>query len=242
MPSFELPEFYTPYPARCNPHLDRARAHSKAWARSMDMIDVPQHGTVIWTEGDLDAHDYALLCAYTHPDTTAGLLDLVTDWYVWVFYFDDHFLELFKRSRDLDGARAYLDALRAFMPADGQISEKPTNPVEAGLADLWSRTVPDRSDDWRARFAESTGNLLDESLWELANINADRVSNPIEYVEMRRKVGGAPWSANLIEHAYDAEVPADHRRVPADAGAPRYLRRRRAPAQRPLLLPARGPR
>jgi germacradienol/geosmin synthase len=174
----------------------------------MDMIDVPQHGTVIWTEGDLDAHDYALLCAYTHPETTAELLDLVTDWYVWVFYFDDHFLELFKRSRDLDGARAYLDALRAFMPAGGQIIEKPTNPVEAGLADLWSRTVPDRSDDWRARFAESTRNLLDESLWELANINADRVSNPIEYVEMRRKVGGAPWSANLIEHACDAEVPA----------------------------------
>ena len=174
----------------------------------MDMIDVPQHGTVIWTEGDLDAHDYALLCAYTHPDATAELLDLVTDWYVWVFYFDDHFLELFKRTRDLDGARAYLDALRAFMPADGQINEKPTNPVEAGLADLWSRTVPDRSDDWRARFAESTRNLLDESLWELANINADRVSNPIEYVEMRRKVGGAPWSANLIEHSCDAEVPA----------------------------------
>ena len=208
MPSFELPDFYTPYPARCNPHLDRARAHSKAWARSMDMIDVPQHGTVIWVEGDLDAHDYALLCAYTHPDTTAELLDLVTDWYVWVFYFDDHFLELFKRSRDLDGARAYLDALRGFMPADGQIHEQPTNPVEAGLADLWSRTVHGRSDDWRARFAESTRNLLDESLWELANINADRVANPIEYVEMRRKVGGAPWSANLIEHACDAEVPA----------------------------------
>ncbi len=208
MSSFELPDFYTPHPARCNPHLDRARAHSKAWARSMEMIDVPQHGTVIWTEKDLDAHDYALLCAYTHPDTTAELLDLVTDWYVWVFYFDDHFLELFKRSRDLDGARAYLDALRAFMPADGQITGEPTNPVEAGLADLWSRTVPDRSEDWRARFAESTRNLLDESLWELANINADRVSNPIEYVEMRRKVGGAPWSANLIEHACDAEVPA----------------------------------
>jgi germacradienol/geosmin synthase len=208
MPSFELPEFYTPYPARCNPHLDRARAHSKAWARSMDMIDVPQHGTVIWSERDLDAHDYALLCAYTHPDTTAELLDLVTDWYVWVFYFDDHFLELFKRSHDTGGAKAYLDALRAFMPTNGQITEEPTNPVEAGLADLWARTVSARSDDWRARFAESTRNLLDESLWELANINAGRVANPIEYVEMRRKVGGAPWSANLVEHACDAEVPA----------------------------------
>jgi germacradienol/geosmin synthase len=174
----------------------------------MDMIDVPQHGTVIWTERDFDAHDYALLCAYTHPDTTTGLLNLVTDWYVWVFYFDDHFLELFKRSHDLDAARAYLDTLPAFMPLDGEITATPDNPVQAGLADLWTRTVPSRSADWRARFAESTRNLLDESLWELANITARRVANPIEYVEMRRKVGGAPWSANLVEHACGAEVPA----------------------------------
>ena len=61
--SFALPEFYTPYPARCSPHLERARAHSKSWARSMDMIDVPQYGAVIWSERDFDAHDYALLCA-----------------------------------------------------------------------------------------------------------------------------------------------------------------------------------
>ena len=80
--------------------------------------------------------------------------------------------------------------------------------MQAGLADLWTRTVPARSGDWRARFAQSTRNLLDESLWELANINAGRVANPIEYVEMRRKVGGAPWSANLVEHACGAEVPA----------------------------------
>ena len=64
------------------------------------------------------------------------------------------------------------------------------------------------STDWRHRFAESTKNLLDESLWELANINEGRVPNPVEYVEMRRKVGGAPWSANLVEHAAGAEVPA----------------------------------
>jgi germacradienol/geosmin synthase len=205
---FELPEFYMPYPARINPHLERAREHSKGWAYEMDMIDVPQNGTKIWDEHDFDSHDYALLCAYTHPDCSGSDLDLITDWYVWVFYFDDHFLELFKRTRDLPAAREYLDRLALFMPVDGSITDAPTNPVERGLADLWERTVPSHSEDFRRRFVESTKNLLDESLWELANINAGRVSNPIEYVEMRRKVGGAPWSANLIEHAVGAEVPA----------------------------------
>jgi germacradienol/geosmin synthase len=205
---FELPEFYMPYPARLNPNLEGARQHSKAWAYRMDMIDVPQEGIPIWDEHDFDSHDYALLCGYTHPDAPGPELDLVTDWYVWVFYFDDHFLELYKRSNDIAGGRAYLERLAAFMPVEGEITETPTNPVERGLADLWTRTVPARSQDWRRRFVESTKNLLDESLWELANINEGRVANPIEYVEMRRKVGGAPWSANLIEHAVNAEVPA----------------------------------
>ncbi|MEE4541600.1 germacradienol/geosmin synthase [Streptomyces sp. V4-01] len=201
---FELPRFYVPYPARLNPHLERARTHTRTWAREMDMLE----GSGIWEESDLDAHDYALLCAYTHPDASGPELDLVTDWYVWVFFFDDHFLDIFKRSQDMAGAKEYLDRLPAFMPVDlAQQVPEPTNQVEAGLADLWARTVPSMSGDFRRRFHESTRHLLEESLWELSNINAGRVSNPIEYIEMRRKVGGAPWSANLIEHAANAEVP-----------------------------------
>ena len=207
-PSFTLPEFYTPYPARLNPHVDRARARSREWARAMGIIPAPGDIAGIWTEAAFDSHDYALLCAYTHPDAPPEILDLVTEWYVWVFYFDDHFVELFKRGHDTGRARAHLEALPAFMPRDGQPAPVPSNPVEAGLSDLWTRTTPARSRHWRARFARSTRDLLDESLWELANISAGRVADPVEYVEMRRKVGGAPWSACLVEHARDAEIPA----------------------------------
>ncbi|MGW3075017.1 terpene synthase family protein [Kitasatospora sp. NPDC001132] len=203
---FELPSFYVPHPARLNPHLDEARAHSTAWARKMGMLE----GSGIWDQADLDAHDYGLLCAYTHPDASAEALSLVTDWYVWVFFFDDYFLDMFKRTNDRDAGKAHLDRLPLFMPADpGAELPEPENPVEAGLADLWRRTVPAMGEDWRTRFAASTRNLLDESLWELANIGEGRVANPVEYIEMRRKVGGAPWSAQLVEYAADAEVPQE---------------------------------
>ncbi|MET9324660.1 germacradienol/geosmin synthase [Streptomyces sp. NPDC003038] len=201
---FQLPDFYVPYPARLNPHLEEARVHTKRWARALGMLE----GSGVWEESDLDSHDYALLCSYTHPDCDSEALSLVTDWYVWVFFFDDHFLEMYKRTQDRDGAKEYLDKLAAFMPmdlADG--FPEATNPVEAGLADLWARTVPAMSSHWRERFSESTKNLLNESMWELANINIGRVANPLEYIEMRRKVGGAPWSAGLIEYV-SAEVPA----------------------------------
>jgi germacradienol/geosmin synthase len=198
---FELPEFYVPHPARLSPHVEQARAESTAWARELGMLE----GSGVWTEADLAAHDYALLCGYTHPETTPEMLSLITEWYVWVFYFDDHFLTEFKRSGDRDGANAYLNKLCTFMTLDDP--PEPSNPCEAGLADLWARTAPYRSADWAQRFAESTGHLIKSSLWELDNINALRVPNPVEYIEMRRRAGGAPWSANLVEHAVGAEVP-----------------------------------
>ncbi|MFF9281712.1 germacradienol/geosmin synthase Cyc2 [Streptomyces griseosporeus] len=201
---FELPHFYMPYPARLNPHVDEARAHSTRWARDMGMLE----GSGIWEQADLDAHDYGLLCAYTHPDCDGPALSLITDWYVWVFFFDDHFLDMFKRTQDRAAGKAHLDRLPLFMPLDPATPvPEPRNPVEAGLADLWARTVPAMSVDWRRRFAVATEHLLNESMWELSNINEGRIANPVEYIEMRRKVGGAPWSAGLVEYA-TAEVPA----------------------------------
>ncbi len=202
---FVMPDFYVPYPARLNPHVEAARTHTRDWAREMGMLE----GSGVWEQHDLDSHDYALLCAYTHPDCDEEALNLVTDWYTWVFFFDDHFLEVFKRTQDRAGGKTYLDRLPLFMPADPAAGmPEPVNPVEAGLADLWRRTVPSMSEGWRVRFAEATEHLLYESLWELDNINEGRVANPVEYIEMRRKVGGAPWSAGLVEYAAGAEVPA----------------------------------
>jgi germacradienol/geosmin synthase len=202
---FQLPEFYVPHPARLNPHLAGARVHTRAWAHEMGMLDGQ-----VWTERDLDAHDYGLMCAYIHPDCDADELNLVTDWYVWVFFFDDHFLELFKKTHDVEGAKPYLERLRQFMPVDlNDPVPEPTNPVERGLDDLWRRSTPGSGRDWRQRFHNVTRHLLEESAWELDNIRRDRVSNPIEYIEERRKVGGAPWSACLVEHAEGVEIPPE---------------------------------
>jgi len=204
--AFVLPGFYLPYPARLNSHVEQARAHSTAWARRMGMLDAPKPGGgLVWDEAALTAMDYALLCGYTHPDCDGAALDLITDWYVWVFFFDDHFLETFKHSRDRAGARAYLDSLELFMSYS---PSSPGNPCEAGLADLWARTVPAMSGHWRRRFITATHNLMTESMWELENIHDGRVANPVEYLQMRRRVGGAPWSACLVEYATGAQVPA----------------------------------
>jgi germacradienol/geosmin synthase len=205
--AFTLPHFYMSYPARINPNLERTREHSAAWAERMGMLDAPKPGGgVVWDAAALARMDYALMCAYTHPDCDGPALDLITDWYVWVFFFDDHFLEQFKYSRDLAGAKAHLDRLELFMTEPDETPPEPANPAEAGLKDLWERTIPSMSAGWRRRFVTSTRNLMVESMWELDNINRGRIANPIEYIQMRRRVGGAPWSANLVEYVA-AEIP-----------------------------------
>ncbi len=65
--AFTMPDFYVPYPARLNPHLERSRAHTMAWAKEMGMLDAPKPGGgVVWTAEELDRMDYALMCAL-HP-------------------------------------------------------------------------------------------------------------------------------------------------------------------------------
>src|ERR1700743_412327 len=107
-----------PIQARLNPHLNGARKHSKSWARKIGILNSPREkgGTRIWDERKLASADHGLLCAYTPPDASAPELDLVTDWYVWVFFFDDHFLDVFKGTRDSDRARVYVSRLRGFLP------------------------------------------------------------------------------------------------------------------------------
>ncbi|MGF6888784.1 germacradienol/geosmin synthase [Nocardia sp. GAS34] len=207
MQPFTLPDFYLPHPARLNPHLEYAREHSMAWARRMGILDEPgPDGSLVWDADRLTRMQMPLLCAYTHPDCDADALALITEWYIWVFFFDDDFLAKFKNTRDRAAAVRYLNRLELFMAESGAAAAEPGNPAEAGLSDCWARTVGSMSPDWRRRMALSTHNLMVESLWELDNIASDRVANPIEYIEMRRRVGGAPWSANLVEYA-TAEVP-----------------------------------
>jgi len=149
---FRLPEFYIGWPARLNPHLGSARSHTKAWARAVGILDPPAGDETpeIWTSAQFDAMDYGLLCAYTHPDAPAMELELITDWYVWVFYLDDHFLDVYKHPGDAAGGRAYLERLSLFMPLHDAAAE-PINPVERSLYDVWRRTVPTKTLDWRRR-------------------------------------------------------------------------------------------
>jgi germacradienol/geosmin synthase len=219
MSAFELPDLYMPYPARLNPNVDATRVHTKAWTMQMGMIGPPGGSTgsaFAWDEANFDRHEFALLCGYTHPDLPPSELDLMADWYVWLFFFDDYFLEAFKRCNDVAGGKRFLARLWEFLPVSGPSSglgasmPEPSNPVERGMAELWTRTCMGSvgsNPAWRARFVQHTKDTLETVQWEHYNIRHDRVSNPLEYVAMRRMVGGCVWAACLLERANGLQLP-----------------------------------
>ena len=91
----QLPEMYMPYPARLNPHVETARAHARAWARAVGLLDEQPaiRGVRAWSEAEYDALDLGLFAALTFPDAPAPKLDLLTDWNVWSWYTFNFFLD-----------------------------------------------------------------------------------------------------------------------------------------------------
>ena len=77
---------------------------------------------------------------------------------------------------------------------------------------------PARSGEWRARFAQSTRNLLDESLWELANINSGRVATRSSTSRCAARSAGRHGRPTGVEHASAPRYPPASP-VPARCGS-----------------------
>jgi germacradienol/geosmin synthase len=211
MQAFKLPDFYMPWPARVNPNLEGARLHSKEWAYQVGILG--SGDDAVWDEKTFDRMDFAAFAAATHPDAPAPELDLISDWYIWGWFVDDYFAQAFEvGNQDIGQAKSYISRLLSFMPTDlATPIPEPQSPTERALVDLWPRTAPTMSTQWRQRYVENIRVLADASLRELFNKgnNQERMLDPIEYINVRRKVSGMFWSADLVEHSLAAEIPAE---------------------------------
>jgi len=206
-----LPELYMPYPVRMSPHLDAAREHTVAWARSMGMFDsvpgVPHGG--VWDERRARAFDLAHCASMLHADATPEALNVSSDWLTWGTYGDDYYPVMFGNSRNLAAARLCDERLSAFMPLDGEPVPEPANALERGLAELWQRTAGPMSRPARESFRAAVEDMTASWLWELANQAQHRIPDPVDYIEMRRKTFGADMTMSLARLTRLEDVPAE---------------------------------
>ena len=89
-----------------------------------------------------------------------------------------------------------------------------------GLADLWTRTAGPLSPNARNLFRKAIQDMTESWLWELNNQIHNRVPDPVDYVEMRRKTFGSDLTMSLSRLSQGDAIPEDvfHTRHAARAG------------------------
>ena len=204
-----LPEIYMPYPERSAPDIDAVRAHALDWARAMGMFDsLPGvEAAGLWTEEHFAGFDFSYCAVRINPDGSPEQVNLSTDWLTWGTYADDYFPAVFGTTHDLAVAKLANDRLALFMPLDGGPTPEPANQLETGLADLWQRTVEPMSTPARSEFRRAVMSMTESWLWELANQAENRIPDPIDYVEMRRRTFGSDLTMDLARLADFNVVP-----------------------------------
>jgi germacradienol/geosmin synthase len=195
-----VPPLYMPFRTRMSPHLAQARRHGLDWARQMGLLD-----EAVWDERRFVGFDLAYCAAAIHADGSPEQVSLSTDWLTWGTYGDDYYAARFGLERDVAGAKACTDRLALFLPESAAgASPVPENPLERGLADLWRRTASDLSATGRRQFRKALLGMIESWVWEITNLAVNRVPDPVDYIEMRRKTFGAEVTTVLARLADDA--------------------------------------
>jgi len=191
-----------PFALALSPHLEAARAQSVRWSAAMGLL-----GEGVWDEGRLRAADFALCAAGIHPDATAEQLDLTTGWLTWGTYADDYYPIVFGRGANIPAAKACNARLETFMPLDPTEMPAPASPLERGLADLWVRTAGPMERAERRALRRAVTDMTGSWIWELGNQAQNRIPDPIDYIEMRRKTFGSDLTNSLYRLANHGRLP-----------------------------------
>ncbi|MDA2803360.1 terpene synthase family protein [Nocardiopsis suaedae] len=197
---YVVPDLYRPYPARLNVNVHAARTRAKEWAKGVGMLAGPGgRAGGEWPESEFDALDAGLLGAYAHPDASAAELELLTQWYTWLFFLAAHFRGERRSGAGGEGRDRLLHLVDPIGGAGsgGHHAPSPRSAAEAGLSDLWPRTAAIASDAWRDGFAAATRALI-RSAAEREGRSGGDIPHPLELFADRRTSGAATWATHLV--------------------------------------------
>ncbi|MGK4584898.1 terpene synthase family protein [Kitasatospora sp. HPMI-4] len=210
-------ELWCPFPSLVNPHAEQADQRSLAWLTRHRLLDgQPRQAERIRRQRS--GH----LAARTNPEVDAEMLRLLSDWYVWLFAFDDGYCEDLERG-SRPGPLARTTALLARVldaepPAAGVSG--PASAYAVALREIRDRVGAQASPSQLFRWECTVRDYLFAQVWEAANREAGVVPGPAEYMAMRRHAGATYTCLALVDIAAGYEAP------PAEADGPALRRLR----------------
>mgnify|MGYP002336024624 CR=1 FL=1 len=201
-----LPELFSPFPSRINPHADVVHEGTVEWLRGFgtfkEEVDYRKfHATRI-----------GRLAARFHPDASLEALQLVSDWYGWMFIRDDQRDEsdLGERPDLLAATNArFLEIMEGFKPAPEEVS------LAHALWDLRQRVLAEApAAAWVAQLIASIGEHFESTVWEATNRSRGVTPDMDSYIRMRPVTGGLNVDTQFIEIAERTHLPLEVRYHP----------------------------
>ncbi|MER8089705.1 terpene cyclase [Streptomyces sp. NPDC058316] len=199
----ELPDIYCPFPQRTNPHVGHTRVHLDSWIRNTGLV----HRDSAMKR--FEQADFGAFVGMVYPTADSKNLDLVADWFVWLFLVDDqlddgHLGRSPERVRDVVAVMcSVIEGKGTGTPPDEELPA-----AVVALVDLWERTIPTAAAHWRTRFGwHLTTYLTTTTTWEAGNRAADVVPSEETYIAKRRHTGAIHVCMDLIEIVAGIEAP-----------------------------------
>ena len=156
-----LPQLYYPFSPVISPHADAIHEKTLEWLCRFEVFDEDAAYNAFYSS------HIGRLAARFHPEAPQDALQLVSDWYAWMFLKDDQRDESdFGKHPELLAAanNRYLEILKG---ADPRASEQP---LIYALKDLRQRLVAKAPTDlWMRRFTRSVAEHFTSTVWEATN-------------------------------------------------------------------------
>jgi Terpene synthase family 2, C-terminal metal binding len=190
----------SPFPYQVNEHAELARAQLTGWTLDAGLVHKES------ARKRFEKADFGWFVAMVYPTASASHLELVANWFAWLFLVDDQ-LDDGGFGRDPEWVRRSVRLMRTILENPGTVpADVPA--VITSLTDLWVRTVVDASAAWRQRF---TGHLVDcletAAVWEVGNRVQGIVPDEDTYIAKRRHTGAIYVCMDLIEIVERLDVP-----------------------------------
>ncbi|WP_182874363.1 4-epi-cubebol synthase [Microbispora sp. H10670] len=199
-----IPPLACPFPRAVNPHVDEVDRDTLAWLAASGMIAGDQFERFRIAR-------YGWLGARTYPYASRELCQLVTDWCVWLFAFDDAYCESDRRAAEIARALPQLYTVVEDAGGGDAVEDVFARALLGIKTRIAAHATPDQLDRWRT----TTKDYLFAQVWEAANREDDVLPTIDDYVFMRRRTGAMLTVFALIDVAAGVRLTVDEWLHPA---------------------------
>lgn len=187
-----LPDLTCPFDEEISAHADDVDRHVIAWANYFGLPPDETEAT------RLAAARVGRLAARTAPRARSEALELLADWQMWLFLFDDQYCDESPTGADLHRLSRVVTAFMLVLD-NVTVSRYRSGPFTAALGDLLDRLGSMATGPQVSRFITAVRGYFLAQFWEAGRRAADQPAGLAEYMAMRRHSGAVPTCLALID-------------------------------------------